>query len=71
MKKCKFTESQIIRILKHQEGGEWVTEICRKFGVSQPTFYSWKVKYSGMEVAKLKRLKELETEVLQYKRIVA
>ena len=71
MKKSKFTESQIISILKQQESGKTVTEICREFGVSQPTFYSWKTKYSGMEVAQLKRLKELEAEVSQYKRIVA
>ena len=46
-------------------------DICREHGVSQPTFYQWKSKYSGMEVAQLKRLKELETELSQYKRIVA
>lgn len=71
MKKSKFTESQIIGILKEQEGGKAVSEICREHGVSQPTFYQWKSKYSGMEVAQLKRLKELEAELSQYKRIVA
>ena len=71
MKKSKFTESQIIGILKEQEGGKTVVDICREHGVSQPTFYGWKSKYSGMEVAQLKRLKDLETELSQYKRIVA
>jgi putative transposase len=71
MKKSKFTESQIIGILKQQESGKSVAEICREYGLSQPTFYQWKSKFSGMEVAQLKRLKELESEVSQYKRIVA
>jgi putative transposase len=71
MKKSKFTESQIIGILKSQEDGRSVTDICREHGISQPTFYGWKTKYSGMEVAQLKKLKELETELAQYKRIVA
>ena len=71
IKKSKFTESQIIGILKQQESGKSVADICREHGLSQPTFYQWKSKYSGMEVAQLKRLKELEGEVSQYKRIVA
>ncbi len=71
MKKSKFTESQIIGILKAQESGRSVADICREHGISQPTFYQWKTKYSGMEVARLKKLKELEAELAQYKRIVA
>lgn len=71
MKKSKYTESQIIGIIKQQESGKSVADICREHGLSQPTFYQWKSKYSGMEVAQLKRLKELESEVSQYKRIVA
>lgn len=71
MKKSKFTESQIIGILKAQEGGRSVADICREHGISQPTFYQWKTKYSGMEVAQLKKLKEMEAELAQYKRIVA
>lgn len=71
MKKSKFTESQIIGILKQQESGKSVADICREYGISQPTFYQWKNKYSGMEIAQLKRLKELEAELSQYKRIVA
>lgn len=71
MKKTKFTESQIIKILTEQEKGKAVGDICREYGISQPTFYSWKSKYSGMDVNQLKRLKELEQELTQYKRIVA
>ncbi len=71
MKRSKFTESQILGILKAQESGRSVADICREHGISQPTFYQWKSKYSGMEVAQLKRLKEMETELAQYKRIVA
>lgn len=71
MKKSKFTESQIIGILKAQEGGRSVADICREHGISQATFYQWKSKYSGMEVAQLKKLKEMEAELAQYKRIVA
>lgn len=71
MKKSKFTESQILGILKAQESGHSVADICREHGISQPTFYQWKSKYSGMEVAQLKKLKELEAELSQYKRIVA
>lgn len=71
MKKSKFTESQIISILRLQESGQSVADICREYGISQPTFYQWKTKYSGLEVSQLKRLKELEAELSQYKRIVA
>jgi putative transposase len=71
MKKTKFTESQIIGILKEQEAGKKVAEICRAHGVSQPTFYGWKSKYSGLEVNQVKRMKELEGELSQYKKIVA
>jgi putative transposase len=71
MKKTKFTESQIIGILKEQEQGKKVADICREHGISQPTFYQWKSKYSGMDVPQLKRVKELEAELSQYKKIVA
>ena len=71
MKKTKFTEGQIIGILKEQEAGKKVAEICRTHGVSQPTFYGWKSKYSGLEVNQVKRMKELEAELSQYKKIVA
>jgi putative transposase len=71
MKKTKFTESQVIGILKEQEQGKKVGDICREHGISQPTFYYWKSKYSGMDVPQLKRVKELEAELSQYKKIVA
>jgi putative transposase len=71
MKKSKFTESQIIKILAEQDQGKTVSDICRDHGISQPTFYQWKSKYSGMDVHQLKRMKELEHELSQYKKIVA
>lgn len=71
MKKSKFTETQIVRILGEQAQGKSVADICREHGISQPTFYQWKSKYSGMDVAQLKRIKELEAELAQYKKIVA
>jgi putative transposase len=71
MKKTRFTESQIIGILKQQQAGQSVNDICREHGVSQATFYNWKSKFAGLEVNQLKRMKELETEVAQYKKIVA
>lgn len=71
MKKTKFTESQMVGILKQQEQGKKVGDICREHGISQPTFYYWKSKYSGMDVSQLKKVKELETELAQYKKIVA
>lgn len=71
MKKSNFSESQIISILRSQESGRNVNDICREHGISQGTFYNWKTKYSGMEVSQLKHLKELEQELVQYKKIVA
>ena len=71
MKKSTFTEIQIIKILGEQDQGKQVSEICRDHGISQPTFYQWKSKYSGMDVNQLKRMKELEHELSQYKKIVA
>ena len=71
MKKSKFSESQIIKILSQQAAGLSVSDICREHGISQGTFYSWKNKYSGMDVSQLKQLKEMEKELAQYKKIVA
>lgn len=71
MKKSRFTEAQIVSILKKQEAGISVADICREHGISQPTFYQWKSKYSGLEVNQLRKLKEMEAELSQYKRIVA
>jgi putative transposase len=71
MKKTKFTESQIIGILKQQQSGQNVNDICRDHGISQATFYNWKSKYAGLEVNQLKKMKEMEAELAQYKKIVA
>lgn len=71
MKHTRFTESQIIGILKEQQSGKSVNVICREQGISQATFYNWKSKYSGLEVNQLKKLKEMEAELAQYKKIVA
>lgn len=58
-------------LLKKQEAGTLVKDICRELGTSQPTFYKWKSKYGGMEVSELKRVKELEAELAQFKRMYA
>lgn len=71
MRKSKFTESQIVAILAQHEKGQKVTDICREHGISQPTFYQWQRKYSGMDVNDLKKMKEMESELVQFKRIVA
>lgn len=71
MKSSKFSESQIIAILKQQEAGMSVNAICREHGISQPTFFNWKKKYSGMETAQLKPLKEVEAENAKLKRMFA
>lgn len=71
MKKSKFTEAQILKVLKTQEDSKKVSEICREHGISEPTFYSWKSKYGGMTLSELQRVKELEAENARLKRIVA
>jgi putative transposase len=71
MKKTRFTESQIIRILKEQQSGKVVNDICREHGISQATFYNWKSKYGGMDVNQLKKLKEMESELSEFKRMYA
>ncbi len=71
MKKSRFTEAQIIGILNEQGQGQKVSDICRKHGISEPTFQNWKKKYSGMTVDELKRLKQLEEENSRLKRAVA
>ena len=68
MKKSRFTEPQLIKMLSEQEQGKSVSDICRTHGTSQPTFYNWKSTYSGMSVNQLKKLKELETELSSFKR---
>jgi putative transposase len=71
MKKSKFTESQIIGILKEQEQGAKVSELCRQHGISDATFYNWKSKYGGMNVDELRRLRDLEQENARLKKIIA
>jgi len=71
MKKTRFTETQIISILKQQETGSKVSDICREHGISEPTFYNWKSKYGGMDASQLKRLKELEEENARLKKMYA
>lgn len=71
MKKTRFSESQIVAAIKKQESGISVKDICRELGISEPTFYNWKAKYGGMEVAELKRSKDLEAELSQYKKMYA
>ena len=71
MKKSKFTESQIVFALQQAETGTAVAEVCRKLGISEATFYNWKKKYSGLGPVELRRLRQLEEENAQLKRIVA
>jgi putative transposase len=62
MKRSKFSEEQIIGILREQEAGSPVAEVCRRHGISSATFYAWKAKFGGMEVSEAKRLRALEEE---------
>ena len=71
MKKSKFTESQIVKILKEVEAGRMVKEVCREYGMSDATYYNWKAKYGGMEASDVKRLKELEDENRKLKQMYA
>ena len=71
MKKTRFTESQIVGILKQQENGIPTKELCREHGISPATFYNWKGKYGGMEVSDVKKMKELEEENAKLKRMYA
>ncbi len=69
--KKRFTESQIVAAIKKQEGGIPVKEICRELGISDATFYNWKAKYGGMEVSDITRMKELEMENAELKKMFA
>ena len=69
--KKRFTETQIVTAIKKQEAGMAVKDICREIGISDATFYNWKAKYGGMEVSDVKKMKDMEAELSQYKKIVA
>jgi len=71
MKRSKFTETQIVGILAEADQGRKVEEICRKHGISSATYYNWKSKYGGMSASELKRIKELEEENANLKRMFA
>ncbi len=71
MKRSRFTEEQIIGVLKEHELGAKTAEVCRKHGISEATFYNWKSKFGGMDVSEAKRLKALETENSKLKRLLA
>lgn len=71
MKKSRFTENQIVKILKEYESGRDAQSICREYGVARATFYNWRKKYAGMEASQLKRLKELEEENQKLKQMYA
>lgn len=71
MRKSKFTEYQIVKILKAVEGGRAVTDVCREHGVSSATYYKWKSKYGGMEASDIQRMKDLEAENTRLKQMFA
>ena len=71
MKKSRFTDTQIVSILNEVEAGMKVSDVCRKHGISNQTYYVWKSKYGGMGVADIKRLKELEEENAKLKKMFA
>ena len=71
MKKSKFTDTQIISVLREVEGGMKVEEVCRKQGISSATYYKWKSKFGGMDASDLKRIRELEQENAKLKRLYA
>jgi putative transposase len=71
MKKSRFSEAQILGILRQQDQGQMVAQICREHGISDPTFYGWKSKFGGMSVSALQRLKPLEDENRRLKQLYA
>jgi putative transposase len=70
MRKNRYTEEQITKVLREQESGVKVSELCRRYGISEQTFYRWKSKYGGMSVSEVRRLKALEEENRRLKQIV-
>jgi putative transposase len=71
MKRSRFTEEQMIGVLREQEAGLKVAEVCRKHSISEPMFYAWKAKFGGMSVSDAKRLKQLEDENAKLKKLLA
>jgi len=71
MKQCRFSEEQIIAVLKEHEAGMATVDVCRRHGVSTATFYKWKAKYGGLEVSDARRLRQLEEENTRLKRLLA
>jgi putative transposase len=71
MKKSRFTEERIVTILKEHQAGLSATDLCRKYGISDATFYTWRKKYGGMELSQARKLKALEEENAKLKKLLA
>jgi putative transposase len=71
MKRSRFSDEQIIAIVKEQEAGTKTADVCRRHGISDATFYKWKAKYGGLEISEARRLKALEDENARLKRLLA